>query len=140
MTFIDLRHGFFAYENHPYMPMTMVMDGNSLDPDRLYGPAAWDGQHGPHSGRVMCSARPASEDEFYDVGEAPPTWPRRIKVAEGEGRNPFRHLAGAEFPDEESLLHALAGALAGLPDYPLTQASAEGRLELAKVKRPEVFH
>lgn len=154
MHFSNLHHGYFAYENHAYKPQTLVLDSRAPAPDHMYGPAAWDGAHGPHSGLTLCVAQPTRQGYFDQVGEddwkwvmpdgteldeAPSSWPRRIDVMHGVADNPFLSLQGLEFPDEPSLLKALAGALQGQPERPLVLASAEGRLALAQAKHPHIF-
>lgn len=153
-TFIDLGAGYFLYENRHFEPSTCVMDSLDKEPDHLFGPAAWRGERGPHGGKLVCEAFPTrighydqvSEHEWKwcmpdgsELDEEPPSWPRRVVVAEAAELKALQMLDGVEFADEAALTLAVKDALLSEERTGLAATSARGRLEALEFAHPHLF-
>ena len=140
--FIDLGVGYFCFE---WLDCTVICDNLAPEPDMYFGPAAWGGGHGPHSGKRVCEGKPTRLGAYGQVAAdeckwcmpdgteldvEPPSWPRRLDVTVAAVA--LRHLHGVEFSDEATLVLALQGAVSGLQRKNLAETSAYGRLAVAE--------
>lgn len=150
-TFTDLGGGHFCYEDQE--GTTFVVDATSSSPDCFYGPAAWDGEPGPHSGERVCIVKPtrlgqyeqASEDDWAwtlpdgtELEDEPPSWPRRLEVVGDRRRDLLAPLEGQVFDTHAELVASLSSLLASLPASPLYQTSADGRLAVTNFRFPHL--
>lgn len=150
MPYLDLGAGWFL-ENEEEPPSAQVFDSTAAKPDKYYGAAAWERGEGPSSGLRLLDAMPegeaeqVGEDEWRwvtpsgEVLDYPPSWPRKIALAESPLKPFLRHLDGKLVADEAEFIELLRSVTAGLPERKLALHSAQARLEIAKLRFPEAF-
>ncbi|MEX3983763.1 hypothetical protein AB4Y45_32795 [Paraburkholderia sp. EG287A] len=144
--FVDLGAGWFLFEDEESR-CSVVCDSQPGGHDFIFGPAAWNGEPGPLSGKAILDARPVVRGGWQQTGpddwkwysedgleydEAPASWPRTIE-ARSESDSPLvRDVAGRKFNSAEELCEFLRGlAQSRNQCTTLVLSTAADRLEAA---------
>ena len=143
--FIDLGAGWFLYEDEMDR-CSIVCDALATEPDHFFGPAAWQGQAGPLSGKTILEVHSVVCGDWQQSGpqewtwcsedgreyeEPPASWPRHVKVRDDSVSSVLRGVISLTFASPEELDTWLRTLTRSLPEHALPCATKAERMELS---------